>query len=165
MTTPLAALPVPAAPARRGDASAVLARLGGEVRACAVLGIIALPFTAWIAIPLASRYGLLGFVLAYLAGGAVLRVGLALSWAAGARIVRGFLVPGGESTRRAGGFPREQALVQRRDEAGAVAACESRLAEAPGDVAARLRLAELHVAGGEDVRAAIARPERDPSGA
>jgi hypothetical protein len=154
MTTPLATLTAPAAPARRDDVSPVLARLGGELRVCAVLGIIALPFTVWIAIPLAGRFGLLGFVLAYLAGGAVLRAGLTLSWATGGRVLLGFLGPSGESTRRASGFSREQALVQRGDAAGAVAACEGRLAEVPGDVVARLRLAELHRAGGEPARAA-----------
>ena len=82
MTTPLATLtapaPAPAAPVRRDDTSPVLARLGGELRVCAVLGIVALPFTVWIAIPLAGRFGLPGVVLAYLAGGAALRAGLVL---------------------------------------------------------------------------------------
>ena len=152
MTTPLAAASITTPVLRRElpeRLSTVLAAVGRELRAWMVLGIVSLPFTVWLTTSLPDALGVLGFVVAYLGGGAVVRGGVKLTGLAGGRGLLAFLLQSGESVRPAYAHSREQAMAQRGDVAGAIGEYERRLAHHPGDVGARLRLAELYARRGD----------------
>jgi hypothetical protein len=157
MTTPLAAVSTAPSVLRRElpeRLSTVLAAVGRELRAWMVLGIVSLPFTVWLTMSLPDAFGVFGFVAAYLGGGAVVRGGVKLAGVAGGRGLLAFLLPSGEAVRPGYAHSREQAMAARGDVAGAIGEYERRLAYHPGDVGARLRLAELYARRGDADHAA-----------
>lgn len=127
-----------------------------ELRYGLAIAVIATPLGVFVAGVLGmSSLGMMGVVAALLVCGAVLRVGIGATWRASAAVTRAFLAPTGSTVPHRYAFSREEALVQRGDAAGALAAYEARIAAEPGDVEARVRAAELYAGPcGDPVRAA-----------
>lgn len=97
----------------------------------------------WLSIPLA------------LGGALVIAAIIArFSDAAGAGFLS-FIWPSGSSTPYAKQYSLQESLAIRGDTAGAIAAYEAVIAEDPGDVEARVRVAELHASKGANPQRAL----------
>jgi hypothetical protein len=144
----------PAAPVADATASRRRARVARELLACAGLGVVALPLAVMGGAVGLLGGGLAGVAGAWLLGGLVLRLGMVAGRGIGARALGAFLAPSGNRTPYVHDYSQEQALVQRGDVAGALAAYERHVAERPTDAEVRARAAELYAGAGGDPRRA-----------
>jgi len=116
-------------------------------------GLIVFGLSVPMSIALSAKLGLglLGLILVTLLGGLTLcsaAVFLGLRGGQAAADVATFVTLGGSSTPYEEQFSREQALVMKRDYAGALALFEQRLADAQDDPRVRIAAADLYATHG-----------------